>query len=311
MQVEQNGILCIQSANSFTNHLRKTLCSLPIKEAVRTSILSRNWRYNWTEIPKLVFDEEEMFDGDTSDHDDDWSYEKRKMVSAIRQVLFLHRGPIFEFSVSMDSFTNVELDQIIHDLARNKDTLKKLTLHFCYRNGRAFGSLTSLYFHSCNVSSKAIFHLLSNCPLLKRLKLHFEYRDRVIECCFQNYAWRELPAALVNLKCISLFGTVLFDNSHLPLLCHVLRSSPNLEKITLTAFDTEFRVIEKVIIELSFEDADRQLEILRTLLQSPRASSAAEIISPRASAEIIVTHSIKPWNDYNFSEALGVQLENL
>ncbi|GJU43627.1 F-box/FBD/LRR-repeat protein-like protein [Tanacetum coccineum] len=111
--------------------IENILCSLPIKEAVRTSILSRNWRYNWTGIPKLVFDEEEMFDGDTSDHGDDWSYEKRKMVSAIRQVLILHRGPIFEFSVSMDSFTNVELDQIIHDLARNKDTLKKLTLHFC------------------------------------------------------------------------------------------------------------------------------------------------------------------------------------
>ncbi|GJX20734.1 F-box/FBD/LRR-repeat protein-like protein [Tanacetum coccineum] len=268
--------------------IENILCSLPIKEAVRTKCL-------WSNI----------------DHDDDWSYEKRKMVSAIRQVLFLHRGPIFEFSVSMDSFTNVELDQIIHDLARNKDTLKKLTLHFCFRNGRAFGSLTSLYFHSCNVSSKAIFHLLSNCPLLKRLKLAFDTEFRVIECCFQNYAWRELPTALVNLKCISLFGTVLFDNSHLPLLCHVLRSSPNLEKITLTMYDgwhdpdksklesnmgdcsdiwlqnlkelniscfdnsrsnnlegesrfvklilAKSPMLKKVIIELSFVDADRQL----------------------------------------------------
>nr|GEV91608.1 hypothetical protein [Tanacetum cinerariifolium] len=92
--------------------IENILCILPIKEAVRTSILSRNWRYNWTGIPKLVFDKD--------------TFDKRNIVAAIRQVLFLHRGPIFEFSVSMDSFTNVELDQIIHDLARNKDTLKKL-----------------------------------------------------------------------------------------------------------------------------------------------------------------------------------------
>ncbi|GJY79237.1 hypothetical protein Tco_0485038 [Tanacetum coccineum] len=140
----------------------------------------------------------------------------------------------------------------------------------------------------------------------------------VEECCFQEYARRELPTALVNLKCISLFGTVLFDNSHLPLLCHVLRSSPNLEKITLmnlkelkiSRFNNlvgESRfvklilakspVLKKVILEVWFRDADRHLEILRPLLQSPRASPAAEII---------VMHSIKPWNDYGYSEGLGV-----
>ncbi|MFS8029610.1 putative F-box domain, leucine-rich repeat domain superfamily, F-box-like domain superfamily [Helianthus anomalus] len=31
------------------------LCLLPIKEAARTSVLSREWRYKWTIIPKLAF----------------------------------------------------------------------------------------------------------------------------------------------------------------------------------------------------------------------------------------------------------------
>ncbi|GJY47122.1 F-box/FBD/LRR-repeat protein-like protein [Tanacetum coccineum] len=229
--------------------IENILCSLPIKEAVRTSILSRNWRYNWTGIPKLVFDEEEMFDGDTSDHGDDWH------------------------------------------LIRN---LGSLSVVFKTMHGESF-----------------------------QLRSH--------------------------LMCISLFGTVLFDNSHLPLLCHVLRSSPNLEKITLTMYDgwhdpdksklesnmgdcsdiwlqnlkelniscfdnsrfnnlegesrfvklilAKSPVLKKVILEVWFRDADRQLEILRPLLQSPRASPAAEII---------VMDSIKPWNDYGYSEGLGV-----
>nr|GEV62684.1 hypothetical protein [Tanacetum cinerariifolium] len=75
------------------------------------------------------------------------------------------------------------------------------------------------------------FHELSKClPVIE----HLSFNCTVIECCFQDYAWRELPTALVNLKYIALLGTVLFDGSHLPLLCHVLRSSPNLEKIKLT-----------------------------------------------------------------------------
>ncbi|GKA68122.1 F-box/FBD/LRR-repeat protein [Tanacetum coccineum] len=33
------------------------LCRVPIKEAARTSILSREWRYKWIKIPKLTFKE--------------------------------------------------------------------------------------------------------------------------------------------------------------------------------------------------------------------------------------------------------------
>ncbi|MFS7961030.1 putative leucine-rich repeat domain superfamily, F-box-like domain superfamily [Helianthus anomalus] len=41
---------------TFPQPIIKTiLCLLPIREAARTSILSRDWRYKWTTIPKLVF----------------------------------------------------------------------------------------------------------------------------------------------------------------------------------------------------------------------------------------------------------------
>ncbi|GJS06286.1 F-box/FBD/LRR-repeat protein-like protein [Tanacetum coccineum] len=40
--------------------IENILCLVPIKEAVRTSILSKDWRYTWTKIPKLVFTEKDM-----------------------------------------------------------------------------------------------------------------------------------------------------------------------------------------------------------------------------------------------------------
>ena len=138
--------------------------------------------------------------------EDDWLDERKlKIVPAIRQALVLHQGPIFEFSLSMKADSRyVELDQIILDLTRNKNTLKKLTLRLTFIDTypcsyklplsifsfqqltklyfshiafefnptfSAFGSLTSLYVHHSNVSREVLLHLLSNCPLLKRLKL--------------------------------------------------------------------------------------------------------------------------------------------
>ncbi|KAL4561383.1 hypothetical protein LXL04_033549 [Taraxacum kok-saghyz] len=62
---------------------------VPIEDVVRTSILSRKWRYKWTTMRALVFD------------------------VIINQVLFLHNGPILKFrlhipNISLDSFQDVD-----------------------------------------------------------------------------------------------------------------------------------------------------------------------------------------------------------
>ncbi|GKF28001.1 F-box/FBD/LRR-repeat protein-like protein, partial [Tanacetum coccineum] len=87
------------------------LCLLPIQEAVRTSVLSKKWRYNWTKIPKLVFNEY-TFKVSTKEN-------QRKPFYAINQVLLLHQGPILEFTLSMDGADDggVEMDQIITNLS--------------------------------------------------------------------------------------------------------------------------------------------------------------------------------------------------
>ncbi|KAJ0428596.1 putative FBD domain, F-box-like domain superfamily protein [Helianthus annuus] len=181
------------------------LCLLPIEEAARTSILSREWRFKWTTIPKLVFSDSTLERPSSEnrlsliDWDKTHDSSRCKLFYAIHQVLLLHQGPIHEFTLSADD-DFFEIDQIILHLSRNH-TLKKLTLSFwetgVYKlpssvfslhhltdlhlewcdidhkqifNG-SLGSLTSLSLLEVGISNETLLRLLSKCPSLKRLCL--------------------------------------------------------------------------------------------------------------------------------------------
>ncbi|GKE44475.1 F-box/FBD/LRR-repeat protein-like protein [Tanacetum coccineum] len=104
--------------------LENILCFLPIQEAVRTCILSREWRYCWIKIPKLVFIEdkfqvstdgaefsvlEQTFD---TQRERIRMLRRRKLLDAINQVLSMHEGTIQEFTLSME--LDVHCDEIDH-----------------------------------------------------------------------------------------------------------------------------------------------------------------------------------------------------
>ncbi|KAJ0667132.1 putative F-box domain, leucine-rich repeat domain superfamily, F-box-like domain superfamily [Helianthus annuus] len=180
--------------------LETILCLLPIEEAARTSILSREWRYKWTTIPKLVFYKSTI---KTSTKQITFKELRCKLFCAIHQVLLLRQAPILDFTlrISADD-TYFEIDQIILHLSRNH-TIMKLRLDFLglssYRlplsffslrhltdlyleycdigheptfNG--FGNLTSLSLSKLSISRKSLLHLLSNCPSLKSFSLFID-----------------------------------------------------------------------------------------------------------------------------------------
>ncbi|KAJ0549176.1 putative F-box domain-containing protein [Helianthus annuus] len=155
------------------------LCFLPIQEAARTSILSREWRYHWTKIPKLVFNEytfevstdraepsvlEQTFDKPSKRRE---MHKRCKFFYAIYQVLLMHEGPINEFTLSMGVDTScVEIDQIQRHLSK-KNTLKILKLDFCtggdveYKLPISLFSLhqlTSLYLSGCALYQQRSFN---------------------------------------------------------------------------------------------------------------------------------------------------------
>lgn len=205
-----------QLSSNITNTLPQTiietiLCFLPIEDAARTSILSREWRYKWTTIPKLVFRSSTVSERTTEpDPDSDMAIarinmdQRCKLFYAIHQVLLLRQGPIHEFTLVMNAnYHCFEIDHIILHLSRNH-TVKKLSLdlnetyldfihsyklplcafslhqltdldlNYCDIDHQptfnGFPSLRSLRLSYVTISTKALLHLLSHCPLLKSFR---------------------------------------------------------------------------------------------------------------------------------------------
>ncbi|XP_077216157.1 F-box/FBD/LRR-repeat protein At1g13570-like [Tasmannia lanceolata] len=100
------------------------LVCLPIKDAVRTSILSRKWRYKWVTISHIVFNQ--------PCNPPNFPPSKKalyhlKRVNIIDQVLLHHRGPIHMFECSYYLPTSCpDIDRWILFLSRRR--IKELIL---------------------------------------------------------------------------------------------------------------------------------------------------------------------------------------
>ncbi|KAJ0471164.1 putative leucine-rich repeat domain superfamily, F-box-like domain superfamily [Helianthus annuus] len=278
------------------------LCLLPIKEAARTSVLSREWRYKWTTIPELEFYQDDLKESSDGSETSDLERARNnmdtrcKLIYVIHQVLLLHQGPIREFTLSMDAHhTCFEIDQIILHLSRNH-AVKKLRFEFydyntyglplsffslhhltdlylanCNINQKpifnGFGSLTNLSLIFVKISRKALLHLLSNCPSLKRLDMlirdflgdekpnimelfkclpmieRLTTGGDIIPSLVQASVSQELPASLIHLKYCYIEDLSFKDGYGLPFIAALIKCSPNLEKIELAMNDDEIKSV--------------------------------------------------------------------
>ncbi|KAK1357854.1 F-box domain-containing protein [Heracleum sosnowskyi] len=101
--------------SELPQHLQETILGFqPLRDVVRTSVLSRKWRHCWTMIPHLIF-EDDFVDRIMNKliRFEDPKLKACKLVSVINNILRLHNGPILKFSLS---FGEHDCDpQIIHD----------------------------------------------------------------------------------------------------------------------------------------------------------------------------------------------------
>ncbi|KAL3501597.1 hypothetical protein ACH5RR_036046 [Cinchona calisaya] len=215
------------------------LTKLPIKDAIRTSTLSRKWRYKWTTITDLVFNDKcasSYYDRPNSENN---------LVNFITHLLFLHDGPIHKFALSTSFLqSSPDIDQWLLFLSR-KGT-KELSIEL--GEGEWFRAPSCLFMYSklthlelvrCELDPPPHFkgflclkylnlqqvlmppddieNLISSCPLLESLTL--SYFDSL-----------ELTLCAPNLKYLSLEGEFLD-------IC--LENTPRLATVSVAMYMTD------------------------------------------------------------------------
>ncbi|GJY14554.1 F-box/FBD/LRR-repeat protein [Tanacetum coccineum] len=157
------------------------------------------------------------------------------------------------------------------------------------KTSSGLGSLTSLYVQNSEISMKTLLHILSNCPLLKTmtLKTHefYDLDGITVTNLFESLKviknltiWREIiedlpvntndrsipqqvPVTLVHLKSLCI-EDISLDVDGLQIIALFIRSSPNLEKLTIMTDSRD----EEVPCSRSMEVySDIRLEHLREL----------------------------------------------
>ncbi|XP_059650292.1 F-box/FBD/LRR-repeat protein At1g13570-like [Cornus florida] len=207
---------------------------LPLRDAVRTSILSKKWRFYWLKLPQLVFDDTLIRDSKKNKISI-----QSKLHKTIYQVLLHHRGPIVKFTLSISELESCVwiYELIVLFLLRN--CIRELTLYIQRGNSyrlppalfscpqlrelklsnciieppptfNGFSRIRSLEFHSVYFAYGVLRRLVSSCPQLEQLKI-----GRNIDCGFLEIDAPNLKFLSINAR----FGSIHFKN--VPLLAVV------------------------------------------------------------------------------------------
>ncbi|KAK9940542.1 hypothetical protein M0R45_017197 [Rubus argutus] len=174
---------------------QQILSFLPIREVVRTSILSSNWRHKWAMLRHLVFD-------DRCVSDSNGRMTKKTFENIVDHVLLVHSGPIDTFRVSSRNFRVPScIDTWVLHLLRNSNSIKEfilkpkgngspynissclflcpdlthLKLYTCLLKPpttfKGFPRLKSLNIKKVNVKRDVLEKVIVSCPLLERMTL--------------------------------------------------------------------------------------------------------------------------------------------
>ncbi|KAH1162021.1 hypothetical protein GLYMA_01G072000v4 [Glycine max] len=280
--------------------IESILVQLPIRDAVRTSILSSKWRYKWASITRLVFDDKCV------PFSNDREVVEKSVVKFITRVLFLRQGPIHKFQITNSKLQSCpEIDQWILFLSRNDikelvmelgegeffripsslfncGKLTRLDLSRCEfdppHSFKGFVCLRSLNLHQVLISPDAIESLISRCPLLESLSLSY-FDNLALTICAPNLKYLYLEG---EFKDICLEDTPLLVEITIAMYmtddiaehfeqisnCNFVKflgGVPNLEKLVGLIYFT--KTIE--LYQVNFEDMVEILVILRLITSSP------------------------------------------
>ncbi|CAM8956110.1 unnamed protein product [Rhodiola kirilowii] len=244
---------------------------MSIADAVATSVLSSKWRYCWTGLRKLKFDNEFWdFGGDSTflEH-----------ARVIDRVLLLHSGPIREFTLFIPEIENktVDINMWLRVLSNNgvekieidadgyRDNpfpipsclfhcreLEKLSLRVCTlrlpTDFKGFANLTSLSLYHVDITPSLLESLVSGCQLLETLSLEKMLLEEPLalealnlktfyfnDYYFDSIIFKDTP----KLTCVSLMATDPTDRIDTPQPYRTLErlsSLPMIKELTFAFF---------------------------------------------------------------------------
>ncbi|XP_059315544.1 F-box/FBD/LRR-repeat protein At1g13570-like [Lycium ferocissimum] len=213
---------------------------LPLREAVRTSIISKKWRYNWCRVPQLKLDQTLW------ETTEDLISPAIGFANIVYPLLALHTGQITKFTLDIpDLKTCPNIDNLIHFLTRNgiqhfvlkpplgdryklpssfftSLRLRHLTLQRCIIRPppvfKGFDGLISLELSYVEISSEFLGSLISHSPLLENLVLKDPRNSNPIEISapkLRSFVFLG-NIHLIQMKNVPLLSSVSFEPTEFP-----------------------------------------------------------------------------------------------
>ncbi|EOA37816.1 hypothetical protein CARUB_v10011990mg [Capsella rubella] len=161
--------------------LQHILCLIPTKLAISTSLLSKRWRHVWCDVPSLYFVDYKP-DDDSIEKTLSYHTAPKMMNFHLYTMSNLYIDKWIKFAIARD-VENLSL-KVRHqqcdvpDIFFINTSVKQLKFKLSFtdltpKDSVVWTSLRKLYLGSCRVSDESIAKILSGCPVLETLTLHF------------------------------------------------------------------------------------------------------------------------------------------
>ncbi|XP_071707212.1 F-box/FBD/LRR-repeat protein At1g13570-like [Rutidosis leptorrhynchoides] len=227
--------------------ITRILDRLPIQYAVRTSVLSRNWRFNWTLLSQVIFDEF-FFDYLEGIGGENWYDENN-----ISKILLHLKGSITKFHLYIPEGKVLDVTELDHwVLLLSRKGIKEFILRNrheepCMLSSNLFScvKLERLSLSNCSLYPAPTFcgfpylcevtfvnlnfgEIITQCPLLEFLEVVYFVADPIGKIKMVEIA------KLKNLKCL-FFPLCMLDTTSLTssLVFHLVGHFSKLQKLSL------------------------------------------------------------------------------